>query len=353
MKEKTIFKNIMCVMTVLLLVASVALSSVTLYGQTKVKSMVEQQMGAVEDVNQEDDVTIAREYIIKSTLQISNAYLSGDKSKLNDVDKETFDMAKQIIDEYIKEDMNDYEKEKAIYEYLTSKLKANTGILTVIPNNSQSYDNPHDVLKYRSAVCVGYATTFRMFMQMLNIECKIVHSTDLTHSWNLVKLGDDWYHVDCYNDSEGATYLNFNMDDQRCSEAHDWTREYYPSANGKKYNYIFSICEELDSIYDIPKWVVNAFKSKKSVISTTFKEPITDKNEQAAEYMASKIVDRINESEDLFAEREWLKNYEGQYVLVFRLTNYSADKPQIDEKTQAKIDESVYNEIDEFVFNMR
>ena len=67
-----------------------------------------------------------------------------------------------VIDPY----MTDYEKEEAVYLWLTKEMKADTGILTVIPTSSEGADDPHDVLKNHNAVCVGYATTFRLFMQI-------------------------------------------------------------------------------------------------------------------------------------------------------------------------------------------
>ena len=321
----------------LLLCVSLAISGFTLYSERTTVKAIEKYQGMSEDVDQEDDVTIAGTYVIKSTLNISDAYKSGDTSKLDDNEKETLDMAKEIINDVIKPDMTDFEKEKAIYDFLTANLKQNTGILTVIPTRIGDSDNPHDVLKYRTAVCVGYATTFRMFMQMFDIECKVVHSSDLTHSWDLVKLDDGWYHTDCYMDSESNNYQNFNMDDTRCSQGHDWTKEYFPAANGKKYNYIFSICEELKDIYAIPKWLTNAIINKKSVISCTFKEEINEKNENTAQYMVQELMNQINYGDDFSLSYDWMLNDKGQYVLCFYIYRYDDDKVEVDEKTQDKV----------------
>ena len=65
---------------------------------------------APEDPAQEDDVTIASEYHIRSTLPISDAYRSGDRSGLSDKQKETLDMAAAVLEEIITEDMDAYEK---------------------------------------------------------------------------------------------------------------------------------------------------------------------------------------------------------------------------------------------------
>lgn len=345
-KIKIIATTFIC----LLLCGSIVLSGMTLYGQQKATKLLEQNYGETEDINQEDDVTIASQYTIKSTLQISDAYKSGDASLLDDTDKETLDMAKAVIDEVIKPKMNDFEKEKAIYEFLVKGMKATTGILTVVPAIEQENDNPHDVLKYKTAVCVGYATTFRMFMQMLDIECKVIHNKELFHSWNLVKLDDDWYHVDCYSDNDSTTYLNFNMNDTQASMNHEWTREYFPSATGTKYNYILSVCEEINDIYAIPEWVLSAVKDRKSVISCTFKKKITEKDEQAAKLMTDNLNDYLYSSEDYGMDYQWIQNDKGEYVLCYFIDYYN-DETDVDQKTQDKINNAINEAMDKYVYS--
>ena len=332
----------------LLLCISLAISGFTLFSEQKTVKAIEKYQGVSEDVDKEDDVTIAGTYTVKSTLNVSDAYKSGDTSKLDDNDKETLDMAKDILADIIKPKMSDFEKEKAVYDWLTAKLKQNTGILTVIPTRIGDSDNPHDVLKYRTAVCVGYATTFRMFMQMLDIECKVVHSSDLTHTWDLVKLDDGWYHTDCYMDSESNNYQNFNMDDNRCSQGHDWTKEYFPAATGKKYNYILSICDKLDDIYSIPEWLTNAIIDKKTVISCTFKKEINEKNENKAQYMVEKLMDQLNMSDEYSLGYDWMLNDKSEYVLCFYISFYNSGETKVDSKTKQKVDKAITKAMDEY-----
>ncbi|MBR7073087.1 MAG: transglutaminase domain-containing protein [Eubacterium sp.] len=348
MNEKKMTGFLVFISVVLCL--SVALSGVSLYSQKKTETAINQLQGEAEDVDREDDVTIAGTYTIKSTTQISDAYISGDSSKLDDSDKETLDMASAVIDEVIKPSMNDFEKEKAIYDWLTAKLTSNTGILTVVPTRNGDNDNPHDVLKYRSAVCVGYATTFRLFMQMLKIECKVIHSSDLTHSWDLVKLDDGWYHTDCYMDNETNNYQNFNMDDSRCAQGHDWTREYFPAATGKKYNYIFSICDKLNDIYEIPKWLTNAVIERKNVISCTFKTEINEKNENKAQYMVEQLTSQL-ETEDFSLSYDWMLNDKSEYVLCFYMNYYNESGAHVDDKTAAKVDKAISAAMEKYYEN--
>lgn len=334
----------------ILLTGSTVMSALTFYNQTRLTSYF---LAETRDVAQEDDVKIAGEYVVKSTLPISDAYKSGDTSKLSDRDKETLDMAKAVMDEVITDDMTDYEKEQAIYRYLTKGMKASTSILTVIDEDEGggNSDNPHDVLKNHSAVCVGYATTFRLFMQMMDIECMVVHSSDLVHTWNLIRLDDGcWYHTDCYMDSGDTSYANFNMDDTACAQGHEWNRDFFPAAKGSKYNYILSICEQIKDIYAVPEWVMKAVTDKKEVISCTFEKDITEETEHLAAYMAETMAENLNNSDKLYASYRWLKNGEGKYVLTYSLEYIEDDADSLSEKTREKVDNKIQKVLEKYDF---
>lgn len=300
-----------------------------------------------EDVASEDDVTIAGEFEIKSTRQISDAYIGGDTSALSERDKETLDMAKAVIKEYITDGMTDCEKEEAIYKYLTSEMKFDSGLLTVIPQTSADSDNPFGVLKNHNAVCVGYATTFRLLMQMLGFDCMVVHNTDLTHTWNLIKLDGEWYHTDCYMDSEVSNYCNFNMNDDLCSQNHDWNRDFFPAANGLKYNYAVMNCEEIEDLYSIPEFVNGKINEDDipDSFSCSFRNKIDKDSEIVARYICDTIAATLNNGEGEYYEFRWIAGEDGEYILWVCRNNYSGEydyseiPDDILEKANAAIEE--------------
>ena len=197
-KGKGAWKAVVAVVLTAGVVGSTTLSAFNL---ATLKSYIATQNEDQNEETTEDYVTIAEQYEIKPTTNISDAYKSGDTSKLTDREKETLDMAKDALKEMkIKDGMSDFEKEKAVYDWMTSSLQYDSGALTVIPSTQEDCDNPYGVLKYHNAVCVGYATTFRMFMQMMDIECMVEHNTEKYHSWDLVKIDGDWYITDIYSD---------------------------------------------------------------------------------------------------------------------------------------------------------
>ncbi len=201
-------------------------------------------------VTQEDDVTVGGQYMIRSTLPISDAYKSGDTSALDEKQLETLNMASKLLDEIITEDMTPYDKEKAVYDWMCANLAHEGGVTVVIPTAPEYSAEPYGVLKYGAAVCVGFATTFRLFMQMMDIDCMVVHNS--YHSWNLVNLDGDWYHTDIYSDVGRGNYANFNMTDEMCSNGHNWDTNFFPAANGLTYCYAYRSAQELTDIYTLP-----------------------------------------------------------------------------------------------------
>ena len=171
-------KRTATVLAVVLVVAILCSLCASLYSAKGIYDL-KTEANATEETTEDNVKIMNGEYEILSTTQISDAYKSGNTNGLSEKDKETLEMAKAVLDEVITDDMTTaYDKEKAIYDWMTSKLNYDTGVLQVIPQTSADCDNPYSVLKYHNAVCVGYATTFRLFMQMLDIPCMVVHNTE-------------------------------------------------------------------------------------------------------------------------------------------------------------------------------
>lgn len=289
--HKGAWKGVLAVVLTAGVIGSTTLSAFNL---ATLKSYVASQEKDQDEETTEDYVTIAEQYEIKPTTNISDAYKSGDTSKLTDKEKETLDMAKDALKEMkIKDSMSDYEKEKAVYDWMTSSLQNDQGALTVIPSTTEDCDNPYGVLKYHNAVCVGYATTFRMFMQMMDIECMVEHNNEKWHSWDVVKLDDDWYITDIYSDAGNGNYAHFNMTDAMWSQEQSWDQEYFPAANSLKYNMAYQNKQTVDSVYDVPKALRKAMDKKLGSVMIAFKEKIDDDKAQIANAAASSISDML------------------------------------------------------------
>ena len=238
----------------------------------------------------EDGFKVGGEYEIRSTTHISDAYKSGDDSQLSEEDKETLKMAKEVLDEVVEDGMSDYEKEEAVYKWMVKNIGHGRGGVISRPGMDRSAFTPHDVLISKGAVCVGYATTFRLFMNMLGMDCRIVHNE--YHSWDLVKLEDGWYHVDVYSDAHGVPYGNFNMTDQVARNGHNWDESALPEAKSVKYSPAVQNAVEVDGLMDIPAAMLEALDGKSTTLFYKFKQPLSDEDMGKADFLVN-ILDTV------------------------------------------------------------
>ena len=297
-------------------------------------------------VKQEDDVAVAGQYYIRSTLPISDAYKSGDTSSLDERQKETLSMASKVLDEIIADGMTPYEKEKAVYDWMCANLAHEGGVTVVIPTAPEYSAEPYGVLKYGAAVCVGFATTFRLFMQMMDIDCMVVHNS--YHSWNLVNLDGDWYHTDIYSDVGRGNYANFNMTDEMCSSGHNWDTNFFPAANGLTYCYAYRSAQELTDIYTLPAAVREVLDAD-SVRNLYF---IMDADKHTQQ-VVSALLGSTDSAFMTYAEqngREMWMEYNmqavnGKVLLSINITDYSdvSEEPteELTEDEYARIGEAV------------
>ncbi len=179
--------------------------------------------------------------------EIITAYKQGDFSNLSTVNREIAQFCANIIDQEITSDMTDFEKEKAIYDwiFLWATYDEDQNNQSFFANPDPNNDNPYGLLFSKKAICYGYTETFQLFMDLLEVECITVDGTVETvdgnpHSWNKVKLDDEWYNVDLTwsdtSEEKGISYKYFNVTDEFMQETdHIWEYENYPEANGTEY----------------------------------------------------------------------------------------------------------------------
>lgn len=169
-----------------------------------------------------------------------NMYYSGLNSKEEKafVDKEV----KRIVSEIISPDMTEFQKVKAIHDY-------------IIKNTYYSEDTfgppytDYTLLKEGKGVCQAYAMVTSRFFEEVNIENVLVSgivNDDITqgHSWNKVKVDGKWYNMDTtwddpidYSDKDRISYRYFLISDEVMSIDH--TEKIIdmkmPEATDKKY----------------------------------------------------------------------------------------------------------------------
>ncbi len=318
-----------------------------------IDDQLEKQAQEAEKKNtyQEDGFIVGEEYEIRSTKAISDAYLKGDDSALSEDDKETLKLAKNILEKETKKCKNNYEKEKAIYDWMYKNIGLHNGSMIVMASETKNDFTPGGVLRNHEAVCVGYATTFRLFMNMLGMECHIVHNDG--HSWDLVQLDDgQWYHVDIYSDvSCTAQYLNFNMTDGMARDTHYWEGSMLPVANGTIYTYPVQNYKEVKDLYAVPKKIKEAIENKEAAVCLSFKKKLTEEDMALAEVMVDHVLSALRHikkyrDDDIYAywyEDEKKNNILGIYIAYYEGDSVNEDVPKKEKQKMISIIEQVFD----------
>lgn len=232
---------------------------------------------------------------------VINAYKTGNAEGLSEEDLYTLNFASQVIDEIITDDMSEYEKELAVYNWLFNYVQYDESEFSPMDDDEYDYNYyPYGVFKYHSAICVGNATTFKLFMGMLDIDCKIIHSTaDGEHAWNMVCIEEEWYHVDLTFDSgiKGKPMYNyFNVPTAfKIDDGYEWDVEEYPEANSIKHTYIFRNHKTISSIEELPKLVKDTLDGKDSTLVVKSKEYYP-----AMEDLLDKINNRLSDTQEVY-----------------------------------------------------
>jgi transglutaminase/protease-like cytokinesis protein 3 len=136
---------------------------------------------------------------------------------------------KKILAQIIQPDMNVYQKEKAIHDYIVSHIAYDTSLV-----NYSAYA----ALTKGKTVCQGFALlTYRM-LEEVGITNRIVegYAGGKPHAWNEVNLEGKWYQLDTTWDNPvpfvkgRVLYTYFNVTSAELQKDHMWTKSHYPEA---------------------------------------------------------------------------------------------------------------------------
>ena len=175
------------------------------------------------------------------------AWESGDSSSLSREDKQVLDAAERVFEECVTPEMSDYDKELALYAWLTGNVSYDQSHYEKKGAPRTSYE-PYGPLVKGKGVCLGYATAFQLLMDMADIECITVTGAAFmsreNHAWNMVRLNGEWYCVDptwdmdlwiAAQDGEASVqYSYFNVtSDWMADTDHQWDYDSVPEATAE------------------------------------------------------------------------------------------------------------------------
>lgn len=178
-----------------------------------------------------DDMTIY------DTSSILAAWESGDRTALSQKDAAILSAAEDILAECCDATMSDYEKELAIYAWLTFNVAYDWRHQQDPAAMDPASSDPYGALVNQTAICLGVATGFQLLMDLSGIECITVVGAAFNsledHAWNMVRLDGQWYCVDATwelgSTPEYFRYFNVTSD-YMADTNHQWDYDSIPEA---------------------------------------------------------------------------------------------------------------------------
>lgn len=172
-------------------------------------------------------------------------FYSKGKEDIIEHQKEIAEIRKRFIENNINDSMSDYDKVVKVHEHIIKNGEYDKRLLETGEVPAESYSS-YGILALGVGVCESYAKAVKYLLDGAGIESLVVvgQSRGENHAWNLVKLDEEYYHIDStwndpiVEDGKGVIKYNyFNLNDEQMSVTHEWDRKNYPEANGEKYNY--------------------------------------------------------------------------------------------------------------------
>ena len=102
-----------------------------------------------------------------------------------------------------------------------------------VPRNGGN--TAYDVLADGSGNSAGFAMAYQLLCSRCGIPCQVVEGRKggEVHSWNIVKLGRSYYHVDCCSGATIDVPANFLLSDGALIGEYWWDVDRYPSCQGE------------------------------------------------------------------------------------------------------------------------
>ena len=181
---------------------------------------------------------------IYDTSAILAAWEAGDPNRLSGDDAAVYEAARAVLAEMMRDGMTDLEKETAAYRWMVNNVNYDWSHMDALEETDRRAYGPYGGLVDRAAVCLGYAASFQLLMDMSGVECITVVGAAFNstgdHAWNMVRLNGQWYCVDPTWDAnarelsgEEQEWRYFNLTSDEMAKNHQWDYANTPEATSE------------------------------------------------------------------------------------------------------------------------
>lgn len=141
--------------------------------------------------------------------------------EMNDKEKQADRLADELIAELITEDMSKWDTCYTLWQWCQTQIRYSS----LAGDRDSIYAGAYEGLYNRAGDCYAYYATFTLLLQKCDIETMAVtrsKNSTSRHWWNLVNLGDGWYHCDPSPRKRGHTYKCFMQTDEQIQGYNDF-----------------------------------------------------------------------------------------------------------------------------------
>lgn len=132
----------------------------------------------------------------------------------------------------LQKNSSDFEKAKAVYDYLIDNCEYDNSYSGNSANEAKTTASFADgALLDKKAVCSGYSRAFKLLMDKFGVECTCICNDE--HEWNLVCIEGNYYHIDVTWADDGSSdrYKYFCVSDSVIYKNHKKALGNLPKCN--------------------------------------------------------------------------------------------------------------------------
>ena len=185
--------------------------------------------------------------------------------------------------------------------------------------------SPYTLLTENKGVCQAYALVLYRMLEMLDFEVQYVPGNvgEQLHAWVLVKLENDWYHIDVtwddpLPDRKGEVrYQYFLVSDRQLAKDHSWDYASFPAAKSEAYVDL----QRTNKVEELPRQILNngfsLNKGKividnnqnhlKSLLVKPTKLKMTKENEETVQVLLQDVGLSIIIDDSILQMKNWQK----------------------------------------------
>ncbi|MPW26760.1 HYR domain-containing protein [Alkalibaculum sp. M08DMB] len=138
-------------------------------------------------------------------------------------------LSDKVLESIINDNMSQKEKAKAIYKWTKNQIK-----YVSYANSTDWVKAAYHGIKQRSGDCYVYYATAQELLTRAGIENQPIVKTGGGHYWNLINLGDGWYHFDATPRRAGGEFFmltdaEIEKYSKKNKNSHVWDKSKYPA----------------------------------------------------------------------------------------------------------------------------